>query len=152
MAHEYSMLIWDESEDLAGLLKELDDDAFDAPSLCEGWRVRDVVSHMIVGHTTSMPQILLGIAKYRGNIPKGSFEMTKAYATEHTPDEIRETWARIAHGHTRKGISRTIPYTEDSPTTSSISRTYAGRSTARARSTVNASPRHSTRCRGSVGC
>ena len=43
--HAHDDLLWSESADLAALMDELDDAAFDHASLCDGWRVRDVVSH-----------------------------------------------------------------------------------------------------------
>jgi hypothetical protein len=34
-------MMWDEVADIGALLHELDDEAFDTPSLCHGWAVRD---------------------------------------------------------------------------------------------------------------
>jgi hypothetical protein len=34
-------MMWDEVADIGALLHELDDEAFDTPSLCDGWAVRD---------------------------------------------------------------------------------------------------------------
>jgi uncharacterized protein (TIGR03083 family) len=106
--HDYDRLMWAESQDLATFLGELDDREFDRDSLCDGWRVRDVVSHMIVGHTTSMPTMLRGIARYRGNVPKGSLELSRQFGSAHTPAEIREAWSGVARDHTRRGIARVI--------------------------------------------
>jgi uncharacterized protein (TIGR03083 family) len=50
--HDYESLLWAESSDLASLLDELDDTDLDRKTLCDGWRVRDVFSHTLVGHTT----------------------------------------------------------------------------------------------------
>ena len=44
-------MMWDEVADIGVLLHELDDEAFDTPSLCDGWAVRDVLGHMGLGHT-----------------------------------------------------------------------------------------------------
>lgn len=40
-------LLADERADLVAFLNTLDDDEWDTPSLCEGWRVRDVVAHLL---------------------------------------------------------------------------------------------------------
>jgi hypothetical protein len=40
--HDYDDLLWSESADLVALMDELDDAEFDHPSLCDGWRVRDL--------------------------------------------------------------------------------------------------------------
>ena len=106
--HDYSRLIWDESGDLAATLGELSEPEFDAMSLCEGWRVRDVVSHMIVGHTTPLPTILVEVAKNRFSVPKASFEASREYGSAHTAAEIRDAWTAVAAGHIRMGIAKTI--------------------------------------------
>ncbi|MEX2031706.1 MAG: maleylpyruvate isomerase family mycothiol-dependent enzyme, partial [Dehalococcoidia bacterium] len=106
--HDYEQLMWAESQDLATFLGELDDGEFDRDSLCDGWRVRDVMSHMIVGHTTPMPTMLRAIARYRGNVPKGSFELSRQFGSAHTPTEIRGAWSDVARDHTRRGITRVI--------------------------------------------
>ena len=44
-------MMWDEVADIGALLHELDDEAFDTPSWCDGWAVRDVLDTG-PGHTT----------------------------------------------------------------------------------------------------
>jgi len=106
--HEYSRLIWDESTDIAATLGELGEPEFDAMSLCEGWRVRDVVSHMIVGHTTPLPKILVEVAKNRFSVPKASFEASREYGSAHSAAELRDAWSAVAADHTREGIAKRI--------------------------------------------
>lgn len=112
MDHDYTSLLWAESGSIAEFLKDIDDADFDVDSLCEGWRVRDVTSHMIVGHTTPMPSMMAAIARYGFNVPKGSKEMSRQYGSDHTADEIRASWSGVADEHTLKGISRVIPKQE----------------------------------------
>lgn len=40
-------MVADEKRDLVGLLRTLSDDEWQEPSLCHGWRVRDVVAHLL---------------------------------------------------------------------------------------------------------
>jgi uncharacterized protein (TIGR03083 family) len=40
-------LVADERRDLVSLLRTLSDEEWQAPSLCDGWRVRDVVAHVL---------------------------------------------------------------------------------------------------------
>ena len=40
-----------ERRDLADLLETLSDAQWDTPSLCEGWRVREVAAHLTLAHT-----------------------------------------------------------------------------------------------------
>lgn len=106
--HAYDRLIWEESSDIGATLGELGDAEFDTMSLCEGWRVRDVVSHMIIGHTTPLPTILVEVAKNRFSVPKASFEASREYGSAHSATEIRDAWSAVAADHTRKGIAKTI--------------------------------------------
>jgi uncharacterized protein (TIGR03083 family) len=110
MDHDWQALLWEQSTALADLIDGIDDADFDHDSLCEGWKVRDVIGHMLVGHTTPMLKILGLTAKYRFNVPRGSFEMSKDLAAKLTPEEIRTQWRAVAEQHTRNGIARTIPY------------------------------------------
>lgn len=112
MSHEWNTLIWTQSEALADLLDQLEDSDFDRPSLCEGWAVRDVIGHMLVGHTTPMLQMVGLVVAYRGNIDRGSLEKSKELAARLSPAEIRRQWRAVATGRVRKGISRVIPQKE----------------------------------------
>lgn len=48
-------------------LKALSPEEWDRPSLCEGWRVRDVASHVEILASLSIPQLLVGLARHRGD-------------------------------------------------------------------------------------
>jgi uncharacterized protein (TIGR03083 family) len=106
--HDYERLLWSESADLASLLDELDDADFDHASLCDGWRVRDVVSHMVVGHTTPMPSMIVLLAKHGFNVPKASRQGSVQFGSAHSPDEIRAAWRGVVDGRVMKGIAKTI--------------------------------------------
>lgn len=95
--------------DLGKYLRSLAPADWDRDSLCEGWKVRDVIGHMCVGHTTPMPKMIGLIAKYKGNVPKGSFEMSKRFAAERSPDELLAVWDDVVANRTRKGIAKVIP-------------------------------------------
>ncbi|MGP4028766.1 maleylpyruvate isomerase family mycothiol-dependent enzyme [Actinomadura sp. 3N407] len=55
----------DERTDLADFLETLTPEQWDAPTLCEGWRVRDVVGHMISYEDLSMREVGRRLAKGR---------------------------------------------------------------------------------------
>ena len=52
---------------LAGLFAELSPEQWAHPSLCAGWRVREVVAHMTAPFHTSPVRILAGLARARFN-------------------------------------------------------------------------------------
>ena len=107
----YEDRLWAEVDEIGELLHELDPADFDAPSLCAGWKVRAVIGHMAYGHTTPMPRIVVTLARYRFDIPKGSFELSKAWADARTPQQIVADWDRdLVAGRARKGIAKTIKW------------------------------------------
>lgn len=48
---------------LADLAESLTDEQWDAPSLCEGWRVRDVVGHVNAVAKISFPGLIVGVVR-----------------------------------------------------------------------------------------
>ncbi|MCP9624867.1 maleylpyruvate isomerase family mycothiol-dependent enzyme [Nocardia otitidiscaviarum] len=54
-----------ERERLADLLATLTPDQWAAPSLCTGWRVREVVAHMTMAYRISLPRFAIGLAAAR---------------------------------------------------------------------------------------
>ncbi|HMQ25407.1 MAG TPA: maleylpyruvate isomerase family mycothiol-dependent enzyme [Acidimicrobiales bacterium] len=109
MAPDYEQLLWEQMHALADLAAQLGPDDWDHPSLCEGWRVRDVYGHMCVGHTYPLPKLLAKVAASGFDVDKGSARESAAWASAHSPAEITATIASIAENRTRKGISRFIP-------------------------------------------
>jgi uncharacterized protein (TIGR03083 family) len=107
--HDHTRLMWDESTDIASFLDEMDDADFDEASLCEGWRVRDVLSHMILGHTTSAPRLFAQVTRYGANVPRASRELSRKYGSAHSPEELRRAWSTVVEGRVAKGIARAVP-------------------------------------------
>lgn len=48
--------------DVRATLAELPDERWDEPVLCEGWRVRDLVGHLIAGTTIPVPRVVAKVA------------------------------------------------------------------------------------------
>jgi uncharacterized protein (TIGR03083 family) len=63
---------FEERDSLVNTLKSLTPEQWDAPSLCDGWRVRDVAGHMVTGLEMSLPTVLLKTARAGFNINKAS--------------------------------------------------------------------------------
>jgi len=103
--------LWSEVDQIGELLHELDAAEFDQPSLCDGWQVRDVIGHMAFGHTTPMPKVMIELTKFRFDVPKGSYALSKEWAGARTPDEIITVWDRdLVAGRSRKGIAKMIKW------------------------------------------
>ena len=77
----------DERCDLVELLTSLSPEQWDAPTLCEAWRVRDVVAHMFSYDELSTPALM-------GRFARGWFVLNRVNAvgvteyTRRTPDEL----------------------------------------------------------------
>jgi len=59
-----------ERADLAVVLAGLTADDWDRPSLCAGWRVREMVAHITMPFRYSTPRFVLGMVKSRGNFTR----------------------------------------------------------------------------------
>jgi uncharacterized protein (TIGR03083 family) len=51
---------------LAGLFEDLSEQEWETPSLCAGWRVRDVAAHLTLAHMGAFPATV-ALARARGN-------------------------------------------------------------------------------------
>lgn len=109
---DYNRMRWDELASISEFVSALSDEQWNQATLCEGWRVRDVISHMTLGYTTPMLPLIGELAKYRFNVPKASAELSVEYGSEHTPAQLKATFESIHRDHIRKGIAKVIPTKE----------------------------------------
>ncbi|WP_331771069.1 maleylpyruvate isomerase family mycothiol-dependent enzyme (plasmid) [Embleya sp. NBC_00888] len=77
-----------ERRDLAALLADLRADQWDAPSLCAGWRVREVAAHMSMGFRYSLPRVGLELLKSGGNLHRTTDRLARADAAALSTHEI----------------------------------------------------------------
>lgn len=105
---DFDRLRRDELGSICEFTRVLSDDQWNQASLCEGWRVRDVISHMTLGYTTPMLPLLGLLAKHRFNVPKASAAGSVRYGNEHTPAELVATFEKIHKDDIRKGIAKVI--------------------------------------------
>ncbi|GAA3243238.1 maleylpyruvate isomerase family mycothiol-dependent enzyme [Nonomuraea helvata] len=57
-----------ERRELAAMLDSLAPAQWDAPTLCAGWRVREVATHMSMGFRYTLPRMVLELIKARGDV------------------------------------------------------------------------------------
>jgi uncharacterized protein (TIGR03083 family) len=109
---DYDRLRYEELESIGEFCHSLEASQWDTPSLCEGWRVRDVIGHMSIGYTTGLPTMMAKMARYRFNVPKASKAESIAFATSRTPDELLAVFDSIYQRKIRKGITHFIKPSE----------------------------------------
>lgn len=109
---DHDALRLDELGALCATLDGMSEAQWNADSLCDGWRVRDVVGHMLTGYTTPMPKMLAKVAGYRFNIDKASAIESRVLGSAHSPSELLEMLTTVQRDNSKKGISRVIPTSE----------------------------------------
>ncbi len=62
---------------LAAILTDLDPDQWGADSLCEGWRVREVLAHMTMPYRHTGESVLAGIAAHHGDFNAFADELAR---------------------------------------------------------------------------
>jgi uncharacterized protein (TIGR03083 family) len=76
--------------DLARLLAALPAASWDSPTLCDGWRVREVVAHITMPFRYSGRRFMLELAKSRGNFNAMADRNARRDAAAMSPAELVE--------------------------------------------------------------
>ena len=84
---DYDALRLQEMASISDLAHSLTDEQWEHASLCAGWRVRDVISHMCLGYTTPMPSMVVMIGRAGFNVDKASLEGSVDYGSAHSQVE-----------------------------------------------------------------
>lgn len=89
----------EEDADLVAYLATLDPADWERPSLCEGWRVRDVVGHILYGNELRLWTLPLKLARHGFSSDRSGKAGSIARAEGRTPAELvqamadRDPWA-----------------------------------------------------------
>lgn len=77
-----------ERRDLAAVLTDLPGPMWDAPTLCAGWRVREVVAHMTMPFRYSAARFAAELVRSRGNFNQMADRCARRDAGRMTPREL----------------------------------------------------------------
>jgi uncharacterized protein (TIGR03083 family) len=89
----------EENADLSAYLHALAPEDWEEPSLCEGWRVRDVVGHILYGNEQRLSTLPLRLARYGFSSDRSGKAYSIARATGCSPAELlrsfdeRDPWS-----------------------------------------------------------
>ncbi|MEU9831288.1 maleylpyruvate isomerase family mycothiol-dependent enzyme [Streptosporangium sp. NPDC048047] len=72
----------------ADLLATLSPEQWDAPTLCEGWRVREVVAHTTMPFRASLGRMLLGLVRARGSFNRMADRHARHDAATMSPEML----------------------------------------------------------------
>ncbi|WP_235916619.1 maleylpyruvate isomerase family mycothiol-dependent enzyme [Antrihabitans cavernicola] len=70
------------------MLAQASPDQWAEPSLCDGWRVREVVAHITMSYRISMPRFLFGLARSGFKFNSYSDQQARADATRLTDAQL----------------------------------------------------------------
>lgn len=88
--NELAAAIAAERRELADLLDALPAESWDAPTLCGGWRVREVAAHMTTGFRYSLPKTALELVKAGGRLHKMTDRCARRDAAVYSTRELAE--------------------------------------------------------------
>ncbi|WP_371677773.1 maleylpyruvate isomerase family mycothiol-dependent enzyme [Streptomyces sp. NBC_01276] len=77
-----------ERRELAAVLDGLSAEEWDAPSLCGGWRVREVAAHMTMGFRYSLPKMARELIRARGSLHRMTDLCAHKDAAAHSTREL----------------------------------------------------------------
>ncbi|ADB34090.1 hypothetical protein Kfla_5074 [Kribbella flavida DSM 17836] len=80
-----------ERTELAAVLRELSADDWDRMTLCEGWRVRELVAHIVMPYRYSTLRVVAELLRSRGNFQRMADRTARADAAELTPEQLVRT-------------------------------------------------------------
>lgn len=89
----------DENADFSAFLHTLTEGDWERPSLCQGWRVRDVVGHILYGNELHLWTLPFRLARYGFSSDRSGRAYSIARAEGRTPGELlrafdeRDPWA-----------------------------------------------------------
>lgn len=83
------------------LYRSLTGEEWDTPSLCAGWRVREVLAHVTMPYRYSLPRVAWEIARARGNFDRmadrrariDARQLTSAQLWESLRDNVEHPWS-----------------------------------------------------------
>lgn len=77
-----------ERRELAAVLDSLPIQRWDEPTLCAGWRVREVVAHMTMPFRYSLPRVVFEVVKARGDFHRMADRSARRDAAALSPGDL----------------------------------------------------------------
>src|SRR3546814_17155713 len=87
----YRGMVLDERAELVELLRGLSEQEWETPSLCAGWRVRDVVGHLLQDTLSPLGYAAV-VVKSRGSVSRTNSALTQSFSNL-TTEQLVDTLA-----------------------------------------------------------
>ncbi|MFE7723815.1 maleylpyruvate isomerase family mycothiol-dependent enzyme [Nocardia rhizosphaerihabitans] len=111
----YRGMLADERRELIELLRGLTEQEWETPSLCAGWRVRDVVGHLLTD-TLGPMAYATAIAKNRGSVDRVNGALAESFAalsTAQLVDKFDREGGRLSKYSPRLALSDLMVHQQD---------------------------------------
>jgi uncharacterized protein (TIGR03083 family) len=103
----------EERRALADFLDTLDDEAWNTPSLCEGWTVKDVVGHLTMPFNVSLPKLIVKMAGAGFNFDKANDKLSRQRGATIAPRDLAANLrANAEHPFTPPGAGPEAPLSD----------------------------------------
>ncbi|MEU6085152.1 maleylpyruvate isomerase family mycothiol-dependent enzyme [Streptomyces sp. NPDC047108] len=86
-----------ERREMADLLDDLPPEAWEVPSLCAGWRVREVAAHMSLGFRYSRSAVAAELLRARGSLHRMTDRCARKDAERHSTTRLASFLRENAH-------------------------------------------------------
>ncbi len=111
MNFDYGKLRLAAVRDMAATLGEVGDADWEEPSLCEGWQIRHIPSHLVTGYLFQPEEVAEAVAQV-GSVPEAARLGAIEFASTHESAAIVEAFERHAGQPEPTGIAAVIPPTD----------------------------------------
>lgn len=106
-------LIEQERHRLADLADEWSPEQWDVSSLAEGWRVREVVAHLTMPFSVSVPRMVIGVVRHLGSFDRFADRWARDATASSSPGELTATLrANASARFTPPGMGPEVPLTD----------------------------------------
>jgi uncharacterized protein (TIGR03083 family) len=105
-------MIAQERRSLADMLWGLEPQQWITPSLCEGWTVHDVASHLLMPLVTPIPRVLLAMLGSGFNFDRANVKLTDRVAQRSNDEIVAGLRANAEHRFKPPGLGPEAPLTD----------------------------------------
>ena len=105
-------MIAQERRTLADTLSGLDTRQWTTASLCRGWTVHDVAAHLLMPLVTSLPRVLLAMARSGFSFDRANVKLTAAVARRSNDEIVLGIRSNAEHRFTPPGMGFEAPLTD----------------------------------------
>jgi uncharacterized protein (TIGR03083 family) len=107
-AVDFTALRHDLVRDLADRLAALTPEEWERPSLCDGWRVKDVIGHMVSGTEFGLGALPIKLARAGFDLDKAAARLAIEVADSRPVDRLLADWLAAETAPRLSGFARTL--------------------------------------------